>query len=123
MSVINRSINILPLSVNNVQIIINGEWLTDDHIEYFHKLLEANSNYKPRETWRIQLLDTIQPVPEYQDHIQILHQSEKLEGMQGDIGFVASINMMKKEFIFMILLISRNCIIIIKFFLRSYTLF
>ena len=76
MSVINSSINILPLSVNNMQIIIQGEWLTDDHIEYFHKLLEANSNYKPRETWRVQLPFTIQPVPENQDHIQILHQSQ-----------------------------------------------
>ena len=59
MSVINSSINILPLSVNNMQIIIKGEWLTDDHIEYFHKLLQANSNYKPRETWRVQCPATI----------------------------------------------------------------
>ena len=75
----------LPLSDNNknMQIIIKGEWLADDHIEYFHKLLEANTNYKPRESWRIQIPATIQPVPENQDHIQILHQSEKIRTNAG----------------------------------------
>ena len=78
MAVIKSIINISPLSFHNMQIINKGEWLTDDHIEYFHKLLEANSNYKPRDTWRVQLPNTIQPVPENQDHIQILHQSDKI---------------------------------------------
>ena len=102
MSIINNIINILPLSFHNMEIIIKGEWLADDHIEYFHKLLEANSNYKPRETWRVQLPDSIQPVPENQDHIQILHKCDNFKTMQGGIGFVAFINIMKEEFIFMI---------------------
>src|SRR5580765_4860906 len=54
-------------------IIVRGEWLTDMHMEQFHHLVQTYSNYKPVETWRIQCLDTIQPVPESKKHIQILH--------------------------------------------------
>jgi len=56
-------------------IIVNGEWLTDVHMEHFQNLLQNCSEYTPVETWRVQLLDTIQPVPTDKKHIQILHSS------------------------------------------------
>jgi len=56
-------------------IIVDGEWLTDVHMEHFQNLLQNCSEYTPVETWRVQLLDTIQPVPIDKKHIQILHSS------------------------------------------------
>ncbi|KYN08276.1 hypothetical protein ALC62_00741 [Cyphomyrmex costatus] len=44
-------------------------------MEHFHYLLRNCSNYTPVETWRIQLLNTIQPIPIDKKHIQILHSS------------------------------------------------
>ncbi|KYM98806.1 hypothetical protein ALC62_10474 [Cyphomyrmex costatus] len=44
-------------------------------MDLFQQLLTSCSNYKPVETWRIQLLDTIQSVPKDTKHIQILHSS------------------------------------------------
>ncbi|KYN07689.1 hypothetical protein ALC62_01337 [Cyphomyrmex costatus] len=43
-------------------IIVRGKWLTDTHMNHFQQLLASCSDYKPVETWRIQLLDTIQAV-------------------------------------------------------------
>ncbi|KYN14475.1 hypothetical protein ALC57_13321 [Trachymyrmex cornetzi] len=43
-------------------IIDRGDWLTDVHMDYFQRLLASCSDYRPVETWRIQLLNTIQPV-------------------------------------------------------------
>jgi len=59
-------------------IIIRGEWLTDVHMDHFNHLLKNCSDYRPVETWRIQCLDTIQPVPKDKKHIQILHSSSSL---------------------------------------------
>lgn len=56
-------------------IILHGEWLTDMHMEHFEHLLQNCSDYRPVETWRIQCLDTIEPVPINKKHIQILHTS------------------------------------------------
>jgi len=56
-------------------IIVDGEWLTDVHMEHFQNLLQNCSEYTPVETWRVQFLDTIQPVPTDKKHIQILHSS------------------------------------------------
>jgi len=54
-------------------IIVDGEWLTDVHMEHFQNLLRNCSEYTPVETWRLQLLDTIQSVPADKKHIQILY--------------------------------------------------
>jgi len=59
----------------NKDIIVRGEWLTDLHIEHFQNLLRNCSEYTPVETWRIQLLDTIQPILIDKKHIQILYSS------------------------------------------------
>ncbi|XP_066589551.1 reticulocyte-binding protein homolog 1-like [Prorops nasuta] len=66
------------LSSHEIDIIRRREWLTDGHMDYFALLLEACSNYKPRNTWRIQLPGTIEPVSLGNKHIQILHSSQKL---------------------------------------------
>ncbi|KYM96060.1 hypothetical protein ALC62_13287 [Cyphomyrmex costatus] len=54
-----KGITLGPVERN---IIIRGEWLTDTHMDHFQQLLASCSDYKPVETWRIQLLGTIQPV-------------------------------------------------------------
>jgi len=59
-------------------IIVHGNWLTDVHIEHFHHLLRNCSEYTPVETWRIQCLNTIQPISIDKKHIQILHSSSNL---------------------------------------------
>jgi len=64
----NKNIDLLPREKN---IIFRGEWLTDMHMEYFNRLLENCSEYRPVETWRIQCLDTIQRVPEDKKHTNI----------------------------------------------------
>ena len=50
--------------------ILRGEWLWDDDMERFNYLLQNHSNYRPVETWRVQLLDTIPPIPTNEKHIQ-----------------------------------------------------
>jgi len=57
----------------NRDIIVRGEWLTDLHMEHFQNLLQNCFEYV--ETWRIQLPNTIQPVPKDKTRIQILHNS------------------------------------------------
>jgi len=39
----------------------------------FNDLLHNYSNYRPVEMWRVQLLDTIQPIPINEKHIQFLY--------------------------------------------------
>lgn len=63
----------LLLSMQYIQIILRGEWLEDIHIDYFNLLLKSCSDYRPRESWKIQCPDKIEPVLKYQKHIQILH--------------------------------------------------
>jgi len=63
------------LTSANRDIIARGGWLTDLHIEHFQNLLRNCSEYTPVETWRIQLLDTIQPISIDKKHIQILYSS------------------------------------------------
>lgn len=65
--------DILPLSMQYIQIIFRGEWLEDIHIDYFNLLLKNCSEYQSRESWKIQCPDRIEPVPKNQKHIQILH--------------------------------------------------
>ncbi|KYM97819.1 hypothetical protein ALC62_11486 [Cyphomyrmex costatus] len=54
-----KGITLGPVERN---IFVRGEWLTDTHIDHFQQLLASCSDYKPVETWRIQLLDTIHAV-------------------------------------------------------------
>ena len=54
---------------------LRGEWLWDDDMERFNCLLQNHSNYRPVETWRVQLLDTIPPIPTNEKHIQFLYSS------------------------------------------------
>jgi len=65
--------DILPLSMQYIQIILKGEWLEDIHIDYFNLLLGNYSEYRPRESWKIQCPDRIEPIFKNQEHIQILH--------------------------------------------------
>jgi len=62
------------ISVNR-DIIAQGKWLTDLHIEYFQNFLRNCSEYTPVETWRIELPDTIQPISIDKKYIQILYSS------------------------------------------------
>ncbi|KYN19699.1 hypothetical protein ALC57_07925 [Trachymyrmex cornetzi] len=68
MSVETKGIILGPIERN---IIVRGEWLTDMHMDHFQRLLASCSDYKPVETWRIQLLDTIQAVFYDRKHIFI----------------------------------------------------
>jgi len=70
---INFVADILPLSMQYIQIILRGEWLEDIHIDYFNLLLKSCSDYRPRGSWKIQCPDRIEPVPKNQKHIEILH--------------------------------------------------
>lgn len=63
------------LSSIDKNIIVRGKWLTDTHMEHFGCLLEKYSNYKHIETWRLYILETVQPVTTDKKHIQILHSS------------------------------------------------
>ncbi|KYM95705.1 hypothetical protein ALC62_13647 [Cyphomyrmex costatus] len=65
MSVKTKGMTLGPVERN---IIVRGEWLTDTHMNHFQQLLASCSDYKPVETWRIQLLDTIQAVFYDKDH-------------------------------------------------------
>lgn len=50
-------------------------WLEDTHIDHFGFLLKMYSKYEyqPRESMRIQVPETIEPIAKDQRHIQILH--------------------------------------------------
>lgn len=63
----------MTLSLEQKRIIAQGEWLNDLHMDHFNSLLESYSDYRPVETWRVQLMDTIQPILKNKKHIQILH--------------------------------------------------
>jgi len=67
-----KNMTLMPKERN---IIVHGEWLTDVHMDHFQRLLASCSDYRPVETWRIQLPDTIQSVSKDTKHIQILHSS------------------------------------------------
>jgi len=54
-----------------IQIILTGEWLEDIHIDYFNLLLQNCSEYRPRESWKVQCPDRIEPVPKNQKHSNI----------------------------------------------------
>jgi len=45
--------DIITLTCADKNIIVDGEWLTDVHIEHFYHLLRNCSEYTPVETWRI----------------------------------------------------------------------
>ena len=65
-------------------------------MDYFNYLLQNCFDYRPVETWRIQKLDTIQPVSENKKHIQIIHSSSD----SSDGHWVCSYNDMKNIFIY-----------------------
>ncbi|KAK0080111.1 hypothetical protein PV326_008333, partial [Microctonus aethiopoides] len=65
--------NQLTLSNNQKKIIVNNQWLNDDHIMLFNDLLKKCSDYEPSEPWRIQIPNSIKPVPQNKKHIQILY--------------------------------------------------
>jgi len=52
----------IPLKLAEKNIILQGEWLTDIHMDNFQRLLARCSDYRPVETWRIQCLHTIEPI-------------------------------------------------------------
>jgi len=52
----------IPLKLAEKNIILQGEWLTDIHMDNFQRLLASCSDYRPVETWRIQCLHTIEPI-------------------------------------------------------------
>jgi len=86
----------IPLKLAEKNIILQGEWLTDIHMDNFHRLLASCSDYRPVETWRIQCLHTIEPVLQDKKHIQILHSSSSLS----DGHWVCSYYDKKKIFIY-----------------------
>jgi len=65
--------NIRFLNTDAMKIIFENKWLQDIHIDHFGLLLKSCSEYRPRETWRIQCPDTIEPICKNQKHIQILY--------------------------------------------------
>jgi hypothetical protein len=66
---------IKKLSSHDINIIKSGEWLEDTHMDTFGKLLKNCSSFCPRDTWKIQHPDTIEPITLNEQHIQILHSS------------------------------------------------
>jgi len=71
---VNRNKQIVLMSTEK-DIIMRGEWLTDIHMDHFNNLLKNCSDYRPVETWRLQLPDYIQVMPTDKKHILILHSS------------------------------------------------
>lgn len=67
--------DLLKLSNNDINIIKQNEWLQDTHMDAFNLLLKNCSSFCPRETWKIQCPERIEPISVMHDHIQILHSS------------------------------------------------
>lgn len=59
------------LNAYAMQIIFEDKWLEDIHIDHFGLLLKSCSEYRLRETWRIQCPDTIESVCKNQKHSNI----------------------------------------------------
>ncbi|XP_067213884.1 serine/threonine-protein kinase 10-like [Linepithema humile] len=66
----------IMLSLDQKEIIVHGGWLNDEHMDYFNQFLKNCSDYKPEETWKLQRLEYIKPIPEDKKHIQILHSTQ-----------------------------------------------
>ncbi|XP_036140366.1 uncharacterized protein LOC118644831 [Monomorium pharaonis] len=64
------------LSLQEENIIVQGGWLEDMHMEHFNHLLKSNSSYKPVSTLQTYIPDTIPSISENEKHIQILHSSD-----------------------------------------------
>ena len=64
---------IIKLSNYDINVIKQNAWLEDTHMDAFNTLLKNCSSFCPRDTWRIQCPETIEPISAMQNHIQILH--------------------------------------------------
>ncbi|XP_067216884.1 uncharacterized protein [Linepithema humile] len=65
----------MMLSSKQKDIIVQGDWLNDMHMDHFNQLLKNCSDYRPEGTWKIQLPQYIESVAENKKHIQILFSS------------------------------------------------
>lgn len=70
--------DILPLRERDIQTVLRGIWLNDIHIDHFGLLMKLCSEYRPRETCKVQCPDRIKPVSNNQKHIQILHSCDDI---------------------------------------------
>ena len=65
------------VTIEGKNIIAQGRWLEDMHIEHFYHLLKSCSDYRPVSTLQSYILDdTIPSMSENKKHIQILHSSD-----------------------------------------------
>jgi len=69
-------INKRVLSSEEKNIIAQGRWLEDIHMEHFYHLLKSCSDYRPVSTFQCYFSDTISFISESKKHIQILHSSD-----------------------------------------------
>jgi len=77
------NVNTRLLNTYAIQMILEDKWIEDIHINHFGLLLKFCSEYRPRETWRIQCPDTIESVCKDQKHILILHSSDIITNENG----------------------------------------
>jgi len=64
------------LSLEGKNIIAQGKWLEDIHMEHFYHLLKSCSDYRSVSTFQCYNSDTILSISESKKHIQILHSSD-----------------------------------------------
>ncbi|XP_032458125.1 uncharacterized protein LOC116418298 [Nasonia vitripennis] len=67
-------INVQPRKLYDTNIIINNACLNDEHIDYFHTMLQQLSAYQPYSTLYLQNISKISHINENNKHIQILFQ-------------------------------------------------
>ncbi|XP_066600006.1 putative autophagy-related protein 11 [Prorops nasuta] len=73
----------MKLCVRNEEIIKNGQWLEDEHMDHFFYILKSCSNYNPRNTLLVQIPDNNESVQKNVKHIQILHSCDDFKSNQG----------------------------------------
>jgi len=91
----------MTLSSEQKSIIAQGKWLNDLHMDHFNDFLKTYSDYRPVETWRIQLMNTIQSIPKNKRHIQIYTDIYRYYSYWDTIGCV--VITIQKIYLFMIL--------------------
>ena len=69
----------IKLSDYDINIIKQNAWLVDTHMDAFNTLLKNCSSFCPRDTWRIQCPETIEPISAMQNH-KILHSGTSNDG-------------------------------------------
>ncbi|XP_066596565.1 putative uncharacterized protein DDB_G0282499 [Prorops nasuta] len=73
----------MKLCARNEEIIKNGQWLEDEHMNHFFHILKSCSNYNPQSTLLVQIPNNIESVPKNVKHIQILHSCDDFKSNQG----------------------------------------